>query len=639
MTANQIFLSALFITSVYLYCFVTGTGVLRLLRLPHSGALAVMTGLMALFAGFELLALPFMLTAGSFRTLTIISLVFGAACFFTALYTCFIRGRTPLPTAPQTGWLGWVIFCIIAVQVAVPVCFARFDGDDAFYIAITTSIQATGKVFANNPSIGLDAFAYPPNYRFTAYEVLITLLGECFHIEPVVMDHTLLPALFIPMYYLANLCLARALYPENRKKQQWFVLLIALFTLFDAYSNYLSSSFLLIKAWMGKGATINHCFIVFLAAFIRMYRAQRADKDTTGWFMLITLCLIAGVGTSSVGLYLIPVAYFCLAGAALFTLNGENKTQTRALRADFVKKAVLSALPSALFLLCYWLMLKQSGGLSQLNAFNSKRSWLDDAALMFKYGLLSLAFYLLGAFYFGLKGNALQRTLFFLGPLVLFLTFLNPLLQPYVGRYLTSQPLYWRFFWLLPLFPTMAAFVIAIWSRYRQRWAHLLLAAALLVIFSPPNFALTQDKYFAPENAGKIPNEIPQTAAAILSHVTTEDPNDLYLLALPKYNIYMRQYTGHIALVMPRLNYVKEAYAYAGRQAALKKLLALFTYDKDGNVDQIVQKLNPAVLRELGITLVITPDSRPELEKAYRKIPLENGDTLYIQNEIFKAKK
>lgn len=645
MNTTQITITFVYIIGFYLYIFTIGSATLIALRAKYNRALAILTGLMEVFALTEIIAMPFMQTQGDYQTFFIIFI--SLLIFILVLSLNFLVHNNKLDVYrielnKYTNISVIILLILIVLQIAVPTAFSRFDGDDAFYIAVSTSIQTTGKIFINNPSIGLDEFIFPLNYRFTAYEILITVLSNLTYFDPVVFYHTLCPLTFIPIYYLAFLALAKAIFPKNyqRRKQYLFLFIICLLTLFDNYSNYLASSFELLKAWMGKSSTINLCYTTFLAYFIYLIRDEIKERKNTKYFILVAISLIAGACTSAVGLYLIPVAYFCLFISSLLVLYVKDfKNKFREIL-NFILKAFLSALPSFLLLLGFYIMLRTNNGFYQLNSFESERTWLEDASLIFGGNIFLAGFYLISVLYFAFFGNKIMRIIFFINPIILLLTFVNPLLHDIVGRYLTSLPLYWRFFWLFPYFITIACFIVKSLENFNFEFKkfRFIVFIPLILICLPVNFALNETKYYQVENSAKIPSDIAPTVQTILSNVNTQNPNNLYLLSLPSYNIYLRQYTGKIALVMPRLNFVEEAYYYAGKKKEFEVLKHLFTYDEENIIKGLQEKFKLEDLELLNISLIIAPEAHTELSDTYTEIILNNEDYLYIRNDIYRFK-
>lgn len=643
MNNMQAFITLIFVAGFFGYNLIIGTALLEFMKVKGNKCLAVISGLVTTFALTEIISLPFMMLQGSYDILCI-SLI--STFFFLTIvslhYLLIVKKdhtffKLKLTNLSNISVL--IIIVLIIIQTIVPTFFARFDGDDAFYIAISTSLQTTRRVFLNNPSIGLDKFPFPPNYRFASFEILITVISDLLRFDPVVVYHSLLPLVLIPTYYMAYYALAKSLYPENFKKRVYFILTITLLSLFDGYSNYLPSSFILLKAWMGKSSLINICFPLLLSFFIEIFRIE--DRPTNfkrnkinNYFILISITLIGAAGTSAVGLYLLPVYYLTIFLGSLLTLQFGKNSIKRFF--EYIFKAFVSSIPSILLLLGYLIMILKTNGIEQLTAFESNRTWVEEASLLLNGNLEILILYLISFFYFLFFGKNLERAIYVLAPLILFATFLNPLLHNVVGHYLTSLPVYWRLFWLIPIFSCIASFIVEASRLLKLKKLSILLVIPFILICNPYNFGLNDTKYYKVENSAKIPDDIANVTNAILDNVTTTDPNDLYLLALPKYNIYIRQYTGKISLVMPRMNFVQEAFEYIGEGSDFSKVESFFTFDDDKIIQGFTKEFNLNYLKDLNINLIITPTKRAELQDIFSELLLENGEYLYIRNDIFK---
>ena len=80
----------------------------------------------------------------------------------------------------------------------------------------------------------------------------------------------------------------------------------------------------------------------------------------------------------------------------------------------------------------------------------------------------------------------MERIFFCLSPLVLFITFVNPLFAGFVSSYITTAEVYWRLFWLLPVYVVPTAFltetaVCLFEGRLQKGFAAVLLVLALLI--------------------------------------------------------------------------------------------------------------------------------------------------------------
>ncbi len=640
-------LSTLLFVLVFIYYnLIIGRAILRFFKLEHNKALSFMTGIVAVFSISELLGLPFMLLQGSFKPLFILFCFVLGFLFFLCAYYLFIEKKDysilKLDYKAFENPYFIILIIIVIVSTFVPTIFSKFDGDDSFYIAISTSILRTGRIFYNNPSIGLDEYPFPVHYQFTVYEVLITILSRIFNFDPVVVFHTLIPLVVIPSYFIASYALATAIFPgkEKYKGHLLFCIIIGLLTLFSRYSGFLPGIFLMTRPWMGKTVLVTLIFPVFICYFIyiirtekKIYNAYHIFSPNSGYFFLINLCLIAAVATSSVGFYLMPIYYFLLFLSVIISFRNGF---TFRVKFNLSVKAFLSVIPIVCLLIGFFVFIQNSGQLSLIRNFETDRTWLQDASLFLtnNYGIILLYFLSVGYFLF--FGNTVTRVIFITEPILLLLTFGNPFLHELVATYLTTRPLYWRLFWLIPVFWTIAAFLTETYSLLQGSFYRLIIVIPLIVICNLNNFALNNNNFGGPDNAAKLPEYISSTVSTILHNSYSDSPEDLYLLALPKYNIYLRQYTGNISLVMPRINYVEEAYKLTGKQEEYYKIDNLFTYDEDHIITGYTDVFNVKDLKDLDISLVIAPELRPELDLTFNLFELPNGDYLYIRKDISK---
>ena len=84
-----------------------------------------------------------------------------------------------------------------------------------------------------------------------------------------------------------------------------------------------------------------------------------------------------------------------------------------------------------------------------------------------------------------MRGNKAQRILFFGAPFILFFTFLNPLLLGPVSKYVTTDIVYWRLWWLLPIYLAPALALADLgdrWSQGKPQNAILLMIVTLGIV-------------------------------------------------------------------------------------------------------------------------------------------------------------
>ncbi len=595
------------ILTVSAVVYITGSAVS--LRLGGGGrARSILTGLMFYFALFEVTALPFMLSHGSLSHLTIVFVCLSGLC--TALSIIYLA-RTksfgelvPARFRPDAVWI--LVFCAVGAIAAYVAVYGLTDVDDTFYIATVNAALSSGRIFAFEPSMGLSEFVYPSTYTITGFEMLYAVLCSLFGLEPAVLCHGVIPALMIPLSYLALYFLSERLFDKSRDRAL-FLLAYAFIMCFSKNSGYYPTSFLIMRSWQGKCVMINVIWPVFLAFFLDACRESGRRQNEA--FVLIVLTLVAGVFCSTIGVYLIPVSFGCLTLARMITDRDWK----------FFGKCCIAAVPSAAFLILDLIVLARGGGFGEIAGLEFTQSWLEVFRLFFRENLLYPVLGLLALCFFAYRGSKDEKLLFVVYPLVLLLTFLNPLLYRFVARYLTGIPLYWRLIWLLPTFIAVAAGTVRLLGALKGRWKIAAVIPGLAMILFG-TFSFQYDWFDTSANPMKIASNVVEAADIM------ESREDTVVLADYSYNRYIRQLTGDVKLAWTKNSYVQEAYARAGRSGDYELLKTQYEILNEEKEDQ----LDVAVLQKLGINAVISKRERPELN-GWDEVKLSSGDILYFE--------
>lgn len=604
----------LFTVVFLLYIDCTGAALNGLLKRTTGRIDDLLTGFLAALACFELTALPFMLTRGNFYALETVSLVCALILFVLSVFYLYKKGRLRqlFHFRFKPDWLWILTLILIVAQTIYPALMSHFEGDDSFYIAVSSSAIYSGKIFAFDPSLGLSAIPFPDKYIFTAYELFNAVCCSVFKLDTAVFNHTYLVLLYIPFSYSAMYCLSGKLFGRDKSKARaLFLLMFWLITCFCGYTGYFRSTFMIFKPWLGKSVMINIVWPMFLCYFLEA-------REKAGAFIAIVVALIAGVSCSVVGLYLLPVSFACL--VLVRTVTSPNR--------KYFLKCCLTALPSLLLLLLYLWMMVKSGGLGEVTDISFTRDWMGEFTMYFRNNLLFPILYAVSVIWFLVRGNQSEKLLFVWYPLCLFVTFLNPLLYQVVARYLTGIPVYWRLIWLIPLLITICTAFVQAFFALKKYWKLLMLIpVALIIVFGRWSFS---DQYFYPaENEYKISGKAEDAIETIRSHFADEDAaGTAVVFSNSDYNEYIRQAAPDIALAWARDSYVSEGYARIGRTAdfeTLQKQYDVYT-KKDGN-----DRFDPEVLKEFGINTVIVSEEHPELD-GWTSIQLENGDLVYFSS-------
>lgn len=334
----------------------------------------------------------------------------------------------------------------------------------------------------------------------------------------------------------------------------------------------------------GKATMIAVVFPLLLASCANIIAG--IEKNTARDWLSILVVLTAGIELSVVGIFLPGILYFCYGIA--FLISDKFKSLKR-----IVVPVLISILPVMIFGILSYIsansLFFNLGGLSgNSNAVSAAASTNAAAVSHFKDVLTAwknhflegidfwqFVLFILSAVYFLFKGNSVEKTLLFIAPVVLFLTFLNPLFADFVSEKITTPIVYWRLWWLLPVYfaPALAFsdFLDKITEGKPQN-ALLCITVSLFIIagFEVFRYSIISPEYtvlpFA-ENIGRLINIRPElrfniynlnpgplnTAEAIISDWDgSERPRVLMCFNRP---FELRQYSTEISIVGDIRNY------------------------------------------------------------------------------------
>ena len=131
------------------------------------------------------------------------------------------------------------------------------------------------------------------------------------------------------------------------------------------------------------------------------------------------------------------------------------------------------------------------------------------------------------------------------------LTVYNPLIVNLVLSVLKFNMEYYRFFWLLPVVPALAYYLVTI--SYLPKWTGVKVivactGAVLIMILGNPMDTVAVDYKFI-DNPYKVPDDLEEVCAAIHQYSSKENPRVVLDLEL---NLYARQYDPSLRMVLSR---------------------------------------------------------------------------------------
>ena len=281
-------------------------------RLQRTPAMTYVCGWFVSFFLFELTAVPFILLEWSFTKLVAVYTGIVAAALVVSLgygrqlwsaYLDDVRGMWDMPRSVKLGWA--VFFLIVAFQMAYAVLYEYYDGDDAYYIAVS--------VFADR---------FDTMYLRDAYSGYIC---------PLDTRHA-----FSPMPICSRLLWNRKAY------RPVFMILTAVWFMYGNISLYTTETFAMTRTWQGKGVMAG---MVLPALFLALlYLAQKSVSQGM-WLLYICVC-VSSVLATSVSFMVVPT----ITAVAAVMLGIRKRS------AKFAAELFLCCAPCLLLAVCYMII-------------------------------------------------------------------------------------------------------------------------------------------------------------------------------------------------------------------------------------------------------------------------------------------
>ena len=287
---------------------------------PHKNAVFQwISGQMLLWAGFQVICVPVILLEGRFRHVMIgySGYVLILLVLATVLWLRSPRGLRPVrqEKKDKAAILLWVVFALLlVVQLVLAVVMVYGDGDDAYYVAISTAAQESGKMYQKIPYTGMNT-KLDVRHGLAPFPIWIAWLARMTGISTVVVAKTLLPVVLISMTYgVFYLLGSRILF--SGQSIPLFLICTEVLVMFGDYSFYTVENFMIARSRQGKAAlgSILIPMIFFLLLWL-FRRLQEEKKIAAGFWVLLgavmTSCCLASTMGALLACMLMGVAGIC----------------------------------------------------------------------------------------------------------------------------------------------------------------------------------------------------------------------------------------------------------------------------------------------------------------------------------------
>ena len=264
--------------------------------------------LVAIFSGMSLTALCLMIQT-AIIALLVCSIFRNKGTIIDSWRTCFkswwdrIVAFFTFKAKPEDV-VALVALGMVVIQALLLVIGVHYDDDDAFYVATATTAIDTDTIYRFNPFTGNEYKDLPDRYVLSPWPLFSAVLSYFFNIRPIVVFHTILPALLIPMTYGVLFMMGEAVWkedPHRQLKSYAFLIAASFLQIFGAFSTWSVGMRLLIRVWQGKTVLASLIIPLLMVLIIRDWESEKLSPKM---MLYITVTLVAGCFLSSMGVVL-----------------------------------------------------------------------------------------------------------------------------------------------------------------------------------------------------------------------------------------------------------------------------------------------------------------------------------------------
>jgi hypothetical protein len=258
---------------------------------------------------------------------------------------------------------------------------------------------------------------------------------------------------------------------------------ICVFLSIDGEPHRSFGNFAFVRIWQGKAMLMSLVLPVFIAFTIEYFR----KPTVSNWGRMFSLnCSAAGL--SMMAVYFLPIAGF-LIGLSCLSQDKNGMSRGEKIKSSLLYSMSFSYLLIIAAIIVFLVMINLK--LIELIGF---RGWPDSFIGQFKLIFTSYQFFLFIVFSFLclITGDYENRKFLIVWIILSVIFFLNPIVFPFISKYITTLNTYWRIFYLLP-FPFVIGLPITYigWSKTRRKslwWFCFILLISLAIIGNALNF-------------------------------------------------------------------------------------------------------------------------------------------------------
>ena len=279
------------------------------------------SGQIILWALFLAVCVPITLARKSFSDVYSLYLLvsFGAFLVLAVVRVCLIalKKDTVKNSGDKKKFTGSLIalwclaLALFALQIICAFVLAYEEGDDAFYVAITTMSREADRLYTKIPYTGYFT-DLQGRYALAPFPVWVAVLSQISGLSGAVTSHSVMPVFVITMSYGIFYLIGKKLLTAEEIKNPWvmpaYMCLMELLVIFGGYSTYTRENFLLVRAAQGKAVLAN--VIILFLFYLMMQLVERIHQGEIThihtWFTIF-VTMAAGCLCSTLGSFLLCI--------------------------------------------------------------------------------------------------------------------------------------------------------------------------------------------------------------------------------------------------------------------------------------------------------------------------------------------
>lgn len=276
------------------------------------------SGQIILWAGFQVICVPMILARQKFRGVVALFSGYMAVMALLAIAAKVRRhlgkGRaskrlegSPRKRDTAAALLWACAAALLLLQLVQAVRMTYMDGDDAYYVAVSTITESADSMYLS--------LAYTGGYSdvdirhgLAPFPIWIAFLSHVSGIRTVSTAHVALPLALIPLAYAVYCLLGGRLFAGKKRYLPLFLVFTELLVLFGDNSIYTVENFMLARSRQGK-AVLGSILLpmLFFLLLLLMERLSEQKKSGAAYWFLLCCTMTAGCLCSTLGTFLAVV--------------------------------------------------------------------------------------------------------------------------------------------------------------------------------------------------------------------------------------------------------------------------------------------------------------------------------------------